>query len=121
MAKNFVQTGDVIEVTLAEPVTSGQAVVLGDTLGVALGNATAGQSVAVALEGVWALPKVAGATFPIGSKLLWDASEGAFDAPDAVAAPGDLLGCALACEPGIDGATTVEARLTPGNTGDLQP
>lgn len=110
---------DTITFTATDAVASGQVVAMGHTLGIATGAIAAGQSGEVAIEGVWQAPKVAAATFPQGSKLLWDASAGAFDAPEATPASGDILGGAIAAEAGIDGQTTVAVKLRPGNTGDL--
>ena len=61
MAQNHIQEGDVIEVTAAATITSGQMVKTGVLVGVALGDAESGEQVRVALEGVFELPKATGA------------------------------------------------------------
>ncbi len=88
---------------------------MGHTLGIALTDIASGALGAVAVEGVYELPKVSTAVFSIGEKLLYDDSATAFDDSSAVAAPGDLLGAAIAMQAGQDGQTTCLAKLTPGN------
>lgn len=115
MATNFVQRGNTIDVTAPAPVVSGQLLALSHTLGVAASDAGAGERVAVHIEGVFRVPKVSGAVFAVGEKLLWDASAAAFDAPTATPAEGDILGGALAVEAGTHGQTTALVKLTPGD------
>ncbi len=115
MAKNFVQPGDTIEIVATGTITSGQVVALSHTLGVALGDAVSGETVAVGVEGVFDVPKVSAAVFAAGEKLLWDASAGAFDDSAATPAAGDILGAAVAVRPGLDTETTARVKLTPGN------
>lgn len=113
--KNFIQKGDTITHTPAGAVTSGQAIRIGHMIGVAVTDVAAGEAGAFALTGVYELPKVSAAEFPQGSKLLWDESAGAFDAPDATPASGDLLGAAVAIEAGTNGQTTIKAKIGPSN------
>jgi predicted RecA/RadA family phage recombinase len=61
MAQNYIQPGDVIEITAGATITSGQMVKVGAIVGVALNSATSGQTVRVRLKGVFNLPKAAGA------------------------------------------------------------
>lgn len=75
MAQNYIQPGDVMPVTLGSAVTSGDVVVTGSLLGVALGSLDAeGGTVEVALCGVFELPKASGAStdFAQGAPLYWD-------------------------------------------------
>lgn len=118
MATNFISDGDVIPWTntTAAAVASGQVVVLGHTIGIALSAIAIGATGSVALSGAFTVPKVPAAVFAQGEKLLWDASAGAFDASTATAAAGDVLGGAVAWAAGSNGQTTVQIRLTPGNT-----
>lgn len=72
--KNYVQPGNVV--TLSAPaggVISGQALAVGSFFGIAAYTAAAGGNVEVALEGVFELPKAAGAITP-GAKVFWDAT-----------------------------------------------
>lgn len=116
MAKNFVQPGATIDIVAAGTLVSGQVIALGGTIGIVLGNAVAGESVAVALEGVFTVPKVSAAVFVVGEKLVWDSSAAAFDDSAAVAASGDITGGAIAVVAGANLETTATVKLTPGNT-----
>ena len=94
MAKNYVQEGDVINWTngTGSAVDAGAVVVIGQTLGVALVGIAAGAVGAVALEGVFTLPKVSGAVIAAGESLVWDVSAGKFDDNAATPATGDISG-----------------------------
>ncbi|MBH1476539.1 DUF2190 family protein [Stenotrophomonas maltophilia] len=117
MAKNFVSDGDVILWTnnSGQGVASGQAVVIGHQLGVALVAIAVDAAGSVALGGVFTLPKVPAATFEQGEKLVWDASANAFDGSEATTAAGDITGAAFAWTAGAAGQATAEVRLSPGN------
>lgn len=116
MAKNFVQKGDVISFTAGGAVASGAVVPLQHAIGIALAAAAAsGAVIAVAVEGVFTVPKVSGAEFAAGEKLLWDVSALAFDDSAATPATGDIMGAVIAVEPGTAGQTTAVVKLTPGN------
>lgn len=123
MAKNFVTEGKVIPWTngTGSAVASGQVVKVGHMLGVALVAIASGASGSVAVEGVFSgVPKVSGAVFVKGEKLVFDVSQGsgvgAFDDSSATPASGDITGGAVAWEAGSDGQTTCTIKLTPGNT-----
>lgn len=121
MATNFVQDGDVIQHTAAADITSGQLVKVGPSLlGVALTDIANGETGSVAIAGVFSgIPKVSGAVFAKGEKLLWDvsanANAGAFDDSAATGASGDVMGGAIAWVAGGNGETTCTVLLTPGN------
>lgn len=69
---NYVQPGNVIPVTLAANINSGDAMVIGSVVGVATCSGVTGQTVNFSLEGVYELPKASGAV-TIGDVLYWDA------------------------------------------------
>jgi len=69
----------------------------------------------VAIEGVFEAPKVSGAVFGVGEKLIWDVSAGAFDDSAATPASGDVTGAAIAMRAGQNNETTCLVKLTPGN------
>ena len=119
MATNYVQRGNTLNFTPAAPVASGSVVVAGHVLGIALTDIPAGAVGALAIEGVFTVPKVAGAVFAVGEALLFDVSAGAFDDSTATPASGDLSGGAIAVRPGLVGETTCLVKLTPGNA-DLE-
>ncbi|MBX5459735.1 MAG: DUF2190 family protein [Steroidobacteraceae bacterium] len=115
MTDKFVQRGNVVNYVAGGDVTSGVPVVMGHTLGVPITSGVSGNTIAVAIEGVFELPKVANAVFAVGEKLIWDTSAGAFDDSAATPATGDLTGAAMAMRAGLNGETTCLVKLTPGN------
>lgn len=121
MAKNFVSDGDVIPWTNAtgNTVPSGRLIAMGHILGVALVDIPNGASGSVAIEGVFAVPKVSAAVFAQGEKLVFDVSAGsgvgAVDDSSATPAAGDITGGAVAWLPGLNEETTATIKLTPGN------
>ena len=107
MAKNYVQDGGVIQHTNSgTALAAGDPVVIGNLIGVALVDIANGATGSVAIEGVFALPKVDAAVIAQGEKLTFDASAGAFDDGSATPAAGDVTNCCVAME--AKGATTGE-------------
>jgi len=93
MATNYVQTGDIHNFTNAgSAISSGDVVVVGQRLGVALVDiaATTGTG-AVQMVGVFDnIPKVTAAVIADGESLTWDVSAGKFDDNAATPATGDV-------------------------------
>lgn len=114
--RNEIQRGDVIDYTAGANILSGAVVTLKHALGVAVTDIANGATGAVAVEGVFELPKVTASAIAAGEKLLWDLSALKFDNSAATPATGDIMGGAIAVKAGINGDTTVLAKLTPGNT-----
>lgn len=71
--RNKILSGETITITAGGTITSGQAVLVGSVLGVAVESAVSGESVAVQLEGVFTLPILGTDTPAVGAKLYWDA------------------------------------------------
>lgn len=71
MAQNFVKDGCVIEVTLGATIAAGAGILIGSLVGVALKSGVSGDTINVALVGVWDLPKAPGAVTQ-GAALYWD-------------------------------------------------
>lgn len=113
MARNYRYEGDHIPFTAAAAVASGDGVVFGNSLCVALGDIANGDTGQVATEGVWTLPKLSTDVVSAGDVLTWDVSAGEFIL--AGAATGDLEGCAVATEAAGNGALTVSAKLVFGH------
>lgn len=117
--RNEIQRGDIIDYTAAADITSGQVIVMGHTLGVAVTDIANGATGAVAIEGVFEVPKVAAAVFVVGEKLVFDISAasgaGEFDDSAATPATGDITGGAIAVRAGANAETTCYVKLTPGN------
>lgn len=123
MARNYESDGNVIQWTngTGSAVASGQVVKVGNLIGVALVALAIGETGSVAVEGVFSgVPKVSGAVFAQGEKLVFDVSansgQGAFDDSAATPATGDVTGGAVAWSAGADGETTCTIKLTPGNS-----
>ena len=115
MARNSIADGNIINYeNSGSAIVSGEVVAVGATLGVALVDiaATTGSG-AVALEGVFTVPKVSGAVIAQGESLSWDISAGAFDDSAATAAAGDVTGAsAMAFEAAGNGVTTLAVKFT---------
>ena len=78
MAKNYIKPGEHLTFTAGADTPSGSGVLLGTLLGVALTTVANGSQGEAAVEGVWELPKTAGAAINAWSKPIWDVSAGAF-------------------------------------------
>lgn len=74
MATNYVQAGSQLTLTAPELVSSGAVVIAGSIAGVALGGASAGQPVDVAVAGVFDLPKVGAQILSLGEPVFWDSA-----------------------------------------------
>jgi len=115
MATNFVQDGKVINYSNAgSAISSGDVVVMGNILGVALVDiaATTGTG-AVAVDGVFDVAKVSAAVIAQGEDLTWDVSATGFDDNAATPATGDVTGTpAVAFESAGNGVTTIAVRFT---------
>ena len=113
MSKNFIQPGKVIDHVAAAAIVSGQVVKIGQILGVALGDIASGDTGPVQIEGVFEVPKVAGAVWTQGQSLTWDVSAGAFDDNAAAPATGDVTGAAaVAFTAGTNGQTSAWVKFT---------
>jgi predicted RecA/RadA family phage recombinase len=107
--KNFLQNGDYIDVAAPSGgVDSGEVVIIGNLIGVAVTDAEEDAPVSIAMTGVFELPK-GGDAFDAGDYVYYDGSECTDDDGD------DLIGVAVA-DAGA-GAGTVKVRLMVGATG----
>jgi len=124
MAKTFVQDGKTFNWTngTGGDIVSGGVVVMGATsdatLGVALVDIADGESGAVAICGVFTVPKVTAAVFKQGETLIWDSSVSKFDDNQATPATGDVSGSVIASADGAASETTCTVLLT-GKAGAL--
>ena len=64
--KNFVQNGSNLTVTLSSAVSSGDIVVVGDLVGVAVTDIAASGSGAIATDGVFEFDRASGSTLAVG-------------------------------------------------------
>lgn len=118
MATNRVQRGEIITVTAAAAISSGQIVTVGNLVGVAMTDAAIGEQVEVAISEVYNLPKLDAAVITQGMRVALDVSAGTNGEVDDDAitpAAGDITTFGVAFE--AKGATTGETiavLLTPG-------
>lgn len=75
--KNFIQPGEVMEVTAGANIASGDVVAVGEMVGVAAHDIANGATGEVSLCGVYLLAKAAG-VWTQGQKLFWDKVAKAF-------------------------------------------
>ena len=109
--KNYIAPGTRINVTLAAAATSGVPIVAGTgLLGIPSVDGAIGDTIAVAIEGVFELPKATAAVIGQGEQVLWDSSADNVDDDQATPASGDFL-CGYAMEAAGNGATTVLVRI----------
>lgn len=111
--KNAHQDGRVLDVTLTTAVKSGDLVVEGKLVGVAVTDGAIGDVVATHVEGVFELPKLAAAAFAVGDTVNWDTAGKHAIAADAGA--DQVGGIGYAVYAAEADATTVFVRLTPGS------
>ena len=113
MAKNYVMEGKVIPFTAGATTTSGQVVVVGSIVGVAMGDVANGAVGQLAIEGVFDIP-AATAEITVGAKVYWDAdgnpvggTTGA-GAATATATDNTLMGYAIAGKASAGGTVRVK-------------
>ena len=113
MTITAVQAGNVIDYTAGATIASGDVVVIGNIIGVALGDIANGATGSVATRGVFTVPKVSAAVIAQGESLVWDVSAGKFDDNAASPATGDISGAAAcAWEAAGNGVTEMDVYLT---------
>ena len=115
MSDNYNGAGGVVNYTAGADIAAGDVVVLKHCIGVAIADIANGATGAVAISGRWTVPKVSGAVFVVGEKLIWDSSASSFDDSAATPASGDITGACVAAKAGANLETTCEVILTPGN------
>lgn len=112
MTTKYVQPGETIDYTPTVDRASNDVVVLGILLGVVCADIPANTTGALAIEGVWDLPKKAGSAITAGAKLTWSVADTAFTTGAGTA--GDTLGGAVAVAAAASADTVVRVKLLPG-------
>ena len=115
MANNHIQPGKVLDYTNATgaAIASGAVVPVGTILGVALSDIAAGATGSVAIDGVFAVPKVAGTAITQGAAVIFKAATKAFTVAVGTTASGDISGaCAVAFAAAAADATKVHVKFT---------
>jgi len=105
----FLYDGNTINYTPVSDVSAGDVVVQGDLIGIAKHDIAAGQLGALAVVGIFAVPKATGTGITAGAKLYWNSAT-----KTVALAPGTepalpYLGKAVLAA--ASAATTVQARL----------
>jgi predicted RecA/RadA family phage recombinase len=113
MGTKFRQKGDVLDHVAGGAIAADDVVVMGDTIGIAEVDLATGETGAVAVEGVFEVPKTAGTAWAQGDSIDWDASAGEFHKGITPAA-GDVAACGIAAKAAASGDTTAWLKLTPG-------
>jgi predicted RecA/RadA family phage recombinase len=91
---NFIQTGDVLELTApAGGVSSGDLVIVGAIAGVAAKDAAEDEKVNIQTTGVFSLPKTSAQAWSEGDRIYWDAAN---SRADKTATLGTFIGIAAA-------------------------
>lgn len=70
--KNFVQTGDHLEVTAPYDVTSGSGVLVGKLFGIASTTVASGKKVNILRKGVFDHAKTSAQAWTVGADIYWD-------------------------------------------------
>lgn len=119
MATNRVQRGDIITVPAAAAQVSGQPVVVGALVGVAMNSVAIGVDNEIAITEVYNLPKLDAAVITVGMKVAFDITAGADGEVDDDAitpAAGDITNFGIAMEgKGATTSETIAVRLSPGS------
>ncbi len=108
MAKNFIQPGGTITLTVPYAVTSGDGLLVGSIFGVAAGNAASGATVETALVGVFDIGKAGSQAWTVGTKVYWDDTN---KRTTSVATSNTLIGVATEAVAGGAGDTIGRVRL----------
>lgn len=114
MATNYVACGDTIDYTAGSAITSGDVVVVGEQIGIALVDIANGDTGTVAISGIFTVPKVSAAVIAQGESVIYDVSASAFDDNAATPATGDVSGCCVAVEAAGASVTTIDVKLNVG-------
>lgn len=114
--KNLIQDGKRITWTngTGSAVSAGDPVVIDGQIGVASVDIADGASGAVAMEGVFELPKTAGNAINQGTAPVFDVSAGEFVPEGTATATGDISGAVVAWETAASGDTVVQVKLNVG-------
>jgi predicted RecA/RadA family phage recombinase len=70
--QNYLGDGDVITITAASPVVTGQGLLTGAMFGVCLASAAVGQPIVLWIKGVYQLPKNSADVWTLGQLIYWD-------------------------------------------------
>lgn len=106
--KIYHQPGKTLDLTAPAAMSSGDATLVGDFLGVAVADIASGEKGAMLVEGVVELPKLAADAFSEGQSVNWDDT-----AKELKAAAADKDGAAKCIEAAGASTTSVKVKLQP--------
>lgn len=111
--KNYIQPGDTLDYVNATgaAISGGDPVVVGNQIGVALGDIADTEAGVLQMTGVVELPKTTGQAIAQGSAPVLDASAGEVVPEGATPAEGDVSGALTAWQAADSAATTVLVKL----------
>jgi len=104
--KTFIQDGNIITVTAAANVTSGDGVLVGSIFGVVAADAVAGEEVEIGTVGVYELPKLSTAVIAQGDRAAWNSSTGKVVVPAT-----GMFPIGIATETAANGIASIKVRL----------
>lgn len=110
--KNKHSDGYVANVVLSGTVASGDVVIQGDIIGIAVTDGVSGDTIAVNIKGAYSLTKKSALAITQGDKVYWDATPGEVTKTEA---DGVLIGSAFEDAAGGD-ATVIVLLSRPANT-----
>ena len=106
--KNFIQHGDVLDLTMPYARLSGQGVKVGSIFGVCVGDIAIGEIGPVKTLGCFELPKTASQAWTLGEKVYWDDTN---KVVTKTATDNLLIGAAIAVVGSGAGETLGKVRL----------
>ncbi len=109
--KNYVQDGNVIDYIAGSAISSGDIVVIGPMIGMAVDDIANGATGPVIIEGVVDMPKNTATAMAVGTTPYWDIS--ATELAAGTAATGDVDNALVVVEAALAADTTVKVKLTP--------
>lgn len=106
MAQNYIQDGDVLNLTAPYAVASGGGLLVGALFAVASGTLASGESGSCHTEGCWELSKNSAEAWTVGAKIYWDDTN---KRCTTTATSNTLIGCAI--EPAANPSPVGRVRL----------
>jgi len=104
MAKNYIQPGEVMDYAASSAIASGDVVVVGQRVGVALNDIASGDVGPVQVAGVFEVTKDGAVALAAGALVYWDAAAGNADDTDT----NPLMGYAFAAAATADATVLVK-------------
>lgn len=107
MSTKYKQPGDILTLTAPSTVAANAVVKVGQIIGMSIAAAASGESVEVAVKGVFEFPCASAAVIAVGDLLYWDAADGELN---KTASGNTLVGYATSAAG--NGVTVVDVKLT---------